>query len=59
MKIYAHYGERLIACRNPLITKKNNRQRESILQLVETQLNQIVSATKREKRALDGVSIYY
>jgi transposase len=46
--------ERLIACRNPLIADKNNRQREALLLVVETELNKIVSATQREKRALKG-----
>jgi transposase len=47
-------NERLIACRNPLIADKNNRQREDLLSAVENELNQIVLATKREKRALKG-----
>jgi transposase len=46
--------ERLIACRNPLIAEKNNRQREALLSVVERELTQIVEATKREKRALKG-----
>ena len=46
--------ERLIACRNPVIAEKNQKQREAILQVVEKELEQIVSATKREKRALKG-----
>lgn len=47
-------SERLIACRNPLIAEKNNRIREELLLTVETELNQIVEATKREKRVLKG-----
>ncbi len=46
--------ERLIACRNPLIAEKNQKQRAAILQAVEKELEQIVKATKREKRALKG-----
>ncbi len=46
--------ERLIACRNPLIAEKNQKQRAAILQVVEKELEQIVKATKREKRALKG-----
>ena len=46
--------ERLIACRNPLIAEKNQKQRETILQVVEKELDQIVKATNREKRALKG-----
>jgi transposase len=44
--------ERLIACRNPLIADKNNRTREALLLAVESELNKIVEATKREKKAL-------
>ena len=47
-------GERLIACRNPLIAEKNHLQREAILQVVEKELEKIVKATKREKRPLFG-----
>jgi transposase len=47
-------NERLIACRNLLIADKNNRQREALLLAVEAELNQIVEATKREKRGLKG-----
>jgi transposase len=47
-------SERLIACRNPLIAEKNNGQREDLLSVAEEELNQIVTATKREKRALKG-----
>ncbi len=46
--------ERLIACRNPLIAEKNQKQRAARLQVVEKELEQIVKATKREKRALKG-----
>jgi transposase len=47
-------GERLIACRNPLVAEKNKNQREAILQTVEKELDKIVKATQREKRALKG-----
>ena len=47
-------GERLIACRNPLIAQKNQRQREALLEAVEKELDLIVQATQREKRALKG-----
>ena len=46
--------ERLIACRNPLIAEKNSKQREVLLERVEKELEKIVAATKREKRALKG-----
>lgn len=47
-------GERLIACRNPLIAAKNQKQREGLLEATEKELNLIVQATQREKRALKG-----
>ncbi len=47
-------GERLIACRNPLIAAKNQKQREALLQRAEEQFEVIITATKREKRALKG-----
>ncbi|MGV2388577.1 MAG UNVERIFIED_CONTAM: hypothetical protein LVR29_10475 [Microcystis novacekii LVE1205-3] len=43
--------ERLIACRNPLIAQKNQQQREALLEAVEKELDLIVQATQREKRA--------
>ena len=54
MKSKDYPEERLIACRNPLIAEKNQKQRAAILQVVEKELSQIVKATKREKRALKG-----
>jgi transposase len=46
--------ERLIACRNPLIAQKNQQQREALLEATEKELDLIVQATQREKRALKG-----
>ena len=46
--------ERLIACRNPLIAQKNKQQREALLEATEKELDLIVQATQREKRALKG-----
>ena len=46
--------ERLIACRNPLIATKNQKQREGLLEATEKELDLIVKATQREKRALKG-----
>ncbi|ARI79943.1 IS1634 family transposase [Microcystis aeruginosa] len=46
--------ERLIACRNPFIAQKNQQQREALLEAVEKELDLIVQATQREKRALKG-----
>ncbi|WP_013335032.1 IS1634 family transposase [Gloeothece verrucosa] len=47
-------SERLIACRNPLVAEKNQKQRETLLKIVEEQFELIIQATKREKRALKG-----
>ncbi|MDJ0591820.1 MAG: IS1634 family transposase [Pleurocapsa sp. MO_226.B13] len=47
-------GERLIACRNPLIAKKNAQVREELLLATEKELDKIKQATTREKRALKG-----
>ncbi len=46
--------ERLIACKNPLIATKNHQQREGLLLAAEKELELIVLATLREKRALKG-----
>ena len=46
--------ERLIACRNPFIAQKNQLQREALLEATEKELDLIVQATQREKRALKG-----
>ena len=50
-------GERLIACRNPLVAEKNRLIREELLQKTEAELELIVAATKREKRALKGADL--
>ena len=47
-------AERLIACRNPLVAEKNKHRREGLLQAVEEELDKVVAATLREKRALKG-----
>ena len=47
-------GERLIACRNPLIAEKNALVREELLLSTEKELDKIKTATCREKRALKG-----
>ncbi|MGK7875490.1 MAG: IS1634 family transposase, partial [Xenococcaceae cyanobacterium] len=47
-------GERLIACRNPLVAASNQAKREDLLQETEQELEAIVAATKREKRSLRG-----
>jgi len=47
-------GERLIACRNPLLAEERARKREELLQETEKELDVIVAATRREKRPLRG-----
>jgi transposase len=49
-----HPGERLIVCRNPLLAQERARKREDLLQATERELNQIVEATTRPKRKLQG-----
>jgi transposase len=47
-------GERLIACRNPLLAEERSRKRNELLNAAEAGLKQIVARTKREKRPLRG-----
>jgi len=47
-------GERLIVCKNPLLAAERRRQREELLQASEAELEEIVRATRREKRRLKG-----
>jgi hypothetical protein len=47
-------GERLIACRNPLLAQERARKREELLEETERELNKIVQATRRDKRPLHG-----
>lgn len=50
----AYPGERLIVCKNPLLAEERTRQREVLLQATERELDKIVTATQRSKRALKG-----
>src|SRR6266700_4767242 len=50
----SYQGERLIACRNPLLAEERGRKRNELLAATEKQLNKIVEATKRKKRPLRG-----
>jgi hypothetical protein len=50
----AYPGERLIACRNPLLADERARQREALLQATERELDAIAQATTRAKRRLTG-----
>jgi transposase len=47
-------GERLIACRNPLLAEERKRKRNELLEATEKQLKKIVGATQRKKRRLRG-----
>jgi transposase len=47
-------GERLIACRNPLLAEERSRKRLELLAATEKRLDQIVAATKRNNRRLRG-----
>ena len=49
-------GERLIACRNPLLAAERTRKREELLQATEQELDKIVAATTRDKRSLKGAA---
>jgi len=47
-------GERLIACKNPSLAQERARKREDLLRATEAELDKVVEATRREKRALKG-----
>jgi hypothetical protein len=47
-------GERLIACKNPLLAQERARKRRELLEATEAMLQAIVDATHRAKRALRG-----
>ena len=47
-------GERLIACRNPMLAEEKSLTRVALLQATQQELNKIVIATSRDKRALKG-----
>ncbi|MBD3266390.1 IS1634 family transposase [bacterium] len=50
----AYPGERLVACRNPLLAAERKRKREELLQATEKELEKIVAATQRARRPLQG-----
>ncbi len=54
---YAYPGERLMACRNPIVAESKILKRGKLLEATEIELDQIVTATKREKRALTGADL--
>ena len=47
-------GERLIACRNPLLAVERARKREALLRATENDLDEIRKAARRDKRRLAG-----
>ena len=47
-------GERLIACKNPLLAGDRARTRNELLDVTEAKLRPIVDATRRERRPLRG-----
>jgi transposase len=50
----AYPGERLMACRNPLLAEARAEKREALLQATEAELDKIVAATQRDMRPLRG-----
>ena len=47
-------GERLIACRNPLLAEERTRKRKELLEATEKRLNKIAEATQRKRKPLRG-----
>lgn len=47
-------GERLIACRNPLLARERARKREVLVQATDAKLETLVKATARKKNPLRG-----
>src|SRR6266702_8241324 len=52
----AYPGERLIACKNPILAEERARKREDLLKATEKELAQVAAATQRSKRPLRGAS---
>jgi transposase len=50
----AYPGERLIACRNPLLAEERARKRGELLEATERELKKIQLATQRSRRPLAG-----
>jgi transposase len=46
--------ERLVVCRNPFLAQERTRKREDLLKATERELDKVVEATQRSKRALRG-----
>jgi transposase len=49
-------GERLVACRNPLLADERRRKRDELLQSTEKELEKIAKATRRERSPLRGAA---
>jgi len=47
-------GERLIVCRNPLLSEERRRKREELLAATEKELQKVAAATRRASRRLKG-----
>ncbi len=47
-------GERLVVCYNPLLAEERARKREELLRATERELDKVVAAVQRPKRALRG-----
>jgi transposase len=47
-------GERLVACRNPLMAEERARKRKELLAATERALNEIAAATQRPRHPLQG-----
>src|SRR5947207_4948408 len=52
----AYPGERLIACKNPILAEERARKRQDLLKATEKELAKIAAATQRTKRPLRGES---
>lgn len=50
----AYPGERLVACRNPLLAEERARKRKELLAATEKELERIVAATRRARNRLRG-----
>jgi len=50
----AYPGERLVACRNPLMAEQRARKRSELLAATERALNDIAAATHRPRKPLQG-----
>lgn len=47
-------GERLVVCRNPALAEQRARKRVELLEATEARLEEIVEATRRQRRPLQG-----